>query len=92
MKRIRFTHHSLQQMRLRGSEVDEVVDTVRSSRWKSARTGYKSCKSRFTFNAVSPMNNLPYRFKTVEVIFADDPLEIVVITVKVYYSNLEAVK
>lgn len=92
MKEVRFTHHAMRQMRLRGAEVDEVVDTIRNSRWKLARTGYMSCKARFAFNAVSPMNNLRYRFKTIEVILADDPLEIVVVTVKVYYSNLEAVK
>lgn len=92
MKEINFTYHALQQMRWRGADAQEVVEAITNSRWRAARTGYKSCKARFEFNAVSLVNNQRYRYKTVEAIFADDPLEIVVITVKVYYSNLEAVK
>jgi hypothetical protein len=57
MKEIRFTYHALQQMRLRGANAQEVVRAINNSRWKTARTGYKSCKSRFEFNAVSPVNN-----------------------------------
>ncbi len=92
MKEIRFTHHALQQMHLRGADAREVVSAIMDSRWKNARTGYRSCKARFEFNAVSPVNNQRYKYKTVEVVLADEPLQIVVITVKVYYSNLEAVK
>ncbi len=33
------------------------------------------------------MNGLPYRYKTVDVVFVDEPERIFVVTVKVYYSN-----
>ncbi len=35
------------------------------------------------------MNKLYYRFKTVEVVFAEEADAIVIVTVKVYYSNEE---
>lgn len=92
MKEICFSSHALQQMRLRGANVKEVVFALRNSSWRPGRPGYKTCKARFDFDAVSPVNGRRYRFKTVEVVLVNDPLEIVVITVKVYYSNLEAVR
>jgi len=46
-------------------------------------------RHQFDFNRVSLTNQKYYKYKTVESIFADEPNEIVVITVKVYYSNEE---
>lgn len=43
----------------------------------------------FDFNMASLINQKVYQFKTVEAIFTDESDEIVVITVKVYYSNEE---
>ena len=45
---------------------------------------------RFDFNGKSPINKKVYKYKTIEAVFADEPDEIVIITVKVYYSNTEA--
>lgn len=92
MKEVSFSYHALQQMRLRGASIKEVVFAIRNRPWQPGRPGYKTCKARFDHNAVSPVNGKHYKFKTVEVVLADDLLEIVVITVKVYYSNLEAVR
>jgi hypothetical protein len=44
---------------------------------------------RFPYGARSPVDDKRYNEKTVEVIFAEEPDEIVVVTVKVYYSGLE---
>lgn len=46
-------------------------------------------KYSFAFNKTAPINQQFYKYKTVEPIFADEQDEIVVITVKVYYSNEE---
>ncbi len=47
-------------------------------------------KHQFDFHrGVSLTNHQFYKYKTVESIFADEPNEIAVITVKVYYSNEE---
>ncbi len=44
---------------------------------------------RFEFNSHSPANAKYYKFKTIDVIFVDEQNEIVIVTVKVYYSNEE---
>lgn len=46
-------------------------------------------KYQFNFNKVSLTNHKYYKLKTVEPIFADEINGLVVITVKVYYSNVE---
>ena len=43
----------------------------------------------FPDDRVSPMNGVFYRFQTIEAIFTEETSEIIVVTVKVYYSNLE---
>ncbi len=76
-------------MILRGALEDEVIKAIDSGNRESARMGKFQTKCRFTFNKTAPTNQQLYKFKTVEPIFADEQDEIVVITVKVYYSNEE---
>jgi len=89
MKPIRCSHHAKMQMVLRGATEEEVTTTVKEGRWEAARLGKTKSKYQVGFNKISLLNQKFYKYKTVEAIFADEPNEIVVITVKVYYSNEE---
>jgi hypothetical protein len=86
-KRIYFSSHAKLRMLLRGAEENEVILTIRSSKWELINRGRHHCHHQFDFNGTSPINNKFYKYKTVDVIFAEEPTEIIVITVKVYYHN-----
>jgi hypothetical protein len=89
MKPIRYSDHARLQMGLRGGTEDEVTMTIREGKWEGAKMGKFRSKYQFGFNRVSLTNQKFYKYKTVETIFAEEPNEIVIITVKVYYSNQE---
>lgn len=91
MKPIRFSDHARLQMFLRSASEEEVTKTIRTGKWETAKMGKFQSRHQFDFNRVSLTNQKYYKYKMVESIFADEPNEIVVITVKVYYSN-EGVK
>ncbi|MBI3600363.1 MAG: hypothetical protein HY097_06945 [Nitrospinae bacterium] len=76
-------------MNLRGASKKDVITAIQSSKWKPAKMGKFQSKLRFDFNDRALTNLNFYKYKIVEPIFADEPDEIVVITVKVYYSNEE---
>ena len=86
-KPIYFSEHSKQQMKLRGALAEEVTLAIRSANWQTAKQNRLRCRFQFPFNAISPMNQRFYPFKTIEVVFAEKPERIEVITVKVYYYN-----
>lgn len=88
-KPIRLSKHGAQRALLRGATTDEISETIRVSKWGPALENKQQAKKRFAFNRTSPQNQEHYRFKTVETIFVEEENEIVVITVKVYYSNEE---
>ncbi len=71
----------------RGASVDEVVRAIQKGTWEIARKGRLRSKHTFPFGQVSPVNLALYKFKTVEAVFVKERTQIVVITVKVYYSN-----
>jgi len=89
MKPIRFSGHARVQMELRGASEEEVSMSISSSEWMSAKMGKYKTKYRFDYNKISLINQNLYKYKEVEPIFADEKDEVVVITVKVYYSNEE---
>ncbi len=86
-KPIYFSAHARVRMLLRGAGENEVVSAIRSAKWEATRQGKFHSRSQFDFDKPSPINRKFYRYKTVDVIFADEPDKIVVITVKVYYHN-----
>jgi len=86
-KNIIFSTHAKQQMQLRGVQEEEVISTIRWSNWKPAKRGKLSCKKRFNFGNNSPLTQQFYQYKTVEVVFADNPTEIIVVTTKAYYHT-----
>lgn len=89
MKPIRFSNHARLQRYLRGALDEEVTKAVRLGKWEPAKMGKFQSRLKFDFNKTALTNQKFYKYKTVEPIFADEPDEIVVITVKVYYSNEE---
>ncbi len=89
MKPIRCSDHARLQMVLRGATEEEVAMSIRTGKCGAAKMGKFQSRHQFDFNRVSLTNQKYYKYKTVESIFADEPNEIVVITVKVYYSNEE---
>ena len=77
---------------MRGAIEQEVVETIQTSEWEPALETKRQCRKTFPFNKPSPVNQQVYAFKTVQVIFADEDEQIVVITVIVYYGNQENTK
>lgn len=76
-------------MLLRGASEEEVMTTINSGNWTGAKLGRFTTKHQFEFNRVSLTNKKFYKYKTIEPIFVEEQNEIVVVTVKVYYSNEE---
>ena len=89
MKPIRFSDHARLQMSLRGATEEEVTISIRAGKWEAAKMGRFRSSQQFNFNRVSLTNQKFYKYKTVDAFFAEERNEIVVITVKVYYSNEE---
>lgn len=79
-------------MILRGASKEEIEIAINSGTWKQAKLGKFSSRFLFEFNSFSPINKKFYKYKIVEPIFADEINDIIVITVKVYYSNEEVQK
>jgi hypothetical protein len=82
-KPVRLSGHAHQQLRFRGATEGEVVESVRSAEWQPAELGRLECRRDFAFNAI--WNGKPYATKQVRPVFVDEPNEIVVVTVYVYY-------
>jgi len=89
VKRIRFSAHARKRALLRGASEDEIRQALATGTREPARRGKWQTRRRFAFAARSPIDGKWYNEKTVEVVFADEPSEIVVVTVKVYYAGPE---
>jgi len=89
MKPVRLSNHARLQMTLRGASEEEVTAAINKGVWKQAKLGKSQTKHCFEFDNIAPSNQKFYRYKTVEPVFAEEDNELVVVTVKVYYSNEE---
>lgn len=83
VKSVRLSEHARQQLQFRGSTEQEVVDTIRTAAWEPAELGRMECRKNFTFEA--EWNKKYYAMRQVRPIFVEEPDEVVVITVYVYY-------
>jgi len=83
LKPIRLSGHALDQIRFRGATGDEVIDTIRSSKWESAELGRLECRKNYSFQ--KEWKGIIYETKQVRPIFVEEKNEIVVVTVYVYY-------
>jgi hypothetical protein len=82
-KPIRLSAHARQQLEFRGAAEQQVIDTIRSETWEPAKHGRSGCRKNFVFN--SEWNKKYYSTKQIRPIFVDEPDEIVVVTIYVYY-------
>jgi hypothetical protein len=89
MKPIHFSNHARKRMFMRGAVEEEIVEVIRTSKWKPALQDKQQCRKTFPFNKPSPVNQQLYAFKTVHVIFVEEHEQFVVVTTIVYYGNEE---
>jgi hypothetical protein len=76
-------------MTLRGATATQVTEAIWTGHWKPGRRGKSQVYKAFAFGRPSPVNQKVYVLKTIHDIFSNEPTEIVVITVLVYYSDEE---
>jgi len=82
-KSIRLSAHARQQLVFRGASEEQVFDTIRTEEWSPAALNRLECRKNFAFN--SQWNNKYYDSQQIRPIFIEEPDEIIVITVYVYY-------
>lgn len=82
-KPVRLSGHAGKQLDFRGATEADVVDAIRSAPWAPAELGRLECRKDFAFGGV--WNGTSYATRQVRPIFVDEPDEIVVVTVYVYY-------
>ncbi len=83
MKPIRLSGHAFQQVQFRGASHSEVVEAIRTASWQPAESGRWECRKDFGFAVI--WNGKHYATKQVRPVFVEEPNEIVVVTVYVYY-------
>lgn len=79
MKPVSFSAHARSRIKLRGAEEAEVITTVNYGKWETAKRGKQKCCYRFNFNRPSPINQLFYKYKTIEAIFVEESERIIVV-------------
>ncbi len=82
-KAIRLSGHARQQLESRGASEQDVIESIRTSTWEPAELGRLECRKNFVFNA--EWNGKYYSTRQIRPIFVEEPDEIVVVTVYVYY-------
>ena len=75
--------HAKDRLAQRGTTAEEVANAAREGDWHPAKRGKQHAAKQFEFGGLSPVNGLAYRYKTVDVVFADETERIFVVTVKV---------
>jgi len=83
MKPIRLSDHAQAQLQFRGGFAWEVEEAIRTSPWQPAERGRLDCRRNLPFH--QGWNGIVYATKQIRPIFVDEPEEIVVVTVYVYY-------
>jgi hypothetical protein len=84
-KPVRLSGHARDQIAFRGGTAQEVAEAVWTAPWQAAEQGRLECQKDFAFNTV--WNKKFYTTKRVRPIFVEEPEEIVVVTVYVYYFS-----
>jgi hypothetical protein len=82
-KPIQFSGHASEQLQFRGAAEAEVVEAILTAPWRPAENGRMECRKDYVFTSV--WNRRHYAVKQVRPIFVEEPNEIVVVTVYVYY-------
>jgi len=87
MKPIRFSMHARENINYRGATEQEVVEAIRNTPWNLVQQGRSECREDFVCGR--DWNGKFYTMKQVRPIFVEESEEIVVVTVYVYYFNME---
>jgi hypothetical protein len=82
-KSIRLSGHARDQLAFRGATEQEVIAAIQTESWGPAEAGRLECRKDFAWNAI--WNRKHYATKRVRPIFVEEPDEIVVVTLYVYY-------
>ena len=85
MKPIRLSGHAQRQLAFRGCSAEEIIEAIQAGAWEQAELGRLQCRKNFAFRR--QWNGVWYATKQVRPIFVEDPGEIVVVTVYVYYFS-----
>ncbi|MEW6716042.1 MAG: DUF4258 domain-containing protein [Chloroflexota bacterium] len=83
MKPILLSKHARENMRFRGATDQEVTEAIQTAPWAPTELGRLECRKDFTYG--EDWNGKFYATKQIRPIFVEEPDEIVVITVYVYY-------
>lgn len=84
-KPIVLSRHAREQCAYRGCTEQEIAEVVRTTPWRPAELGRLECQKVLPFN--SEWNGKRYATKGVRPIFAEEPAQLVVVTVYVYYKE-----
>lgn len=79
----RFLPHATQQLAFRGATKHEAIKAIQEADWEPARHGRWECRRNYPFE--DEWNGVFYQTKQVRPIFVEEDMEIVIITVYVYY-------
>lgn len=82
-KPIRLSGHAKEQLAFRGTNEEEIIETIRTSQWQPAELGRLECTKDFSFE--NEWNKRYHKTKQVRPIFVDESKEIVVVTVYTYF-------
>ena len=82
-KPIRLSGHASERLAFRGTTAQEVADAIRTETWQPTELSRLECRKEFVF--AGEWNGKHFSTKQVRPIFVDEPDEIVVVTVYVYY-------
>ncbi len=82
-KPIRISGHARGRLFKRGATEQEVFDAIQTEPWQPAERGRLECRKNYDFNA--EWNGKYYATKQLRPVFVDEPSEIVVVTIYVYY-------
>ncbi len=82
-KPIRLSGHAQGRLSGRGATEEEVNEAIQTEPWQPVENGRLECRKNFLFNV--EWNGKYYTTKQIRPVFVDDPNEIVVVTIYVYY-------
>jgi hypothetical protein len=82
-KPVRLSQHARQQLHFRGATEAEVIRAIDTEPWTPAERGRLECRLALSFRGT--WQGRAYASKLIRPIFVEEPTEIVVVTVYVYY-------
>jgi hypothetical protein len=83
MKPIVFSGHSLDNLKLRGVQKEEIEKAIQASEWKPAKKGRHYCLMNFKYG--TDWGGKTYGTKQVKPVFVEEEDRIVVVTVYSFY-------